>query len=202
MNSIGDQTGCNRQVFYSSTRWLWSMGVVGWLLFSVGLAVGEESSPWARLEADGLHDPKGGAIQDLQQPAEALAPLPRDVVGNNVRWVEALRTGAINPRTNILPDTKIQVLDLDLIYPNTGNYNFVRFPHKAHTEWLDCKNCHDKIFGTKYRSTPIAMSKILDGQQCGQCHGAVAFPLTECNRCHSVEAKTFEGKFGPQPVKP
>jgi hypothetical protein len=30
------------------------------------------------------------------------------------------------------------------------------------------------------------MQKILDGEQCGVCHGAVAFPLTECRRCHSV----------------
>lgn len=181
---------------------LLSVGL-GWvLLFSVSLAVGNETSSWVRLEADGLHDPKVGALQDLQQPGEALAPLPRDVVGNNVQWIEALRKGIITPRTNILPGTQIQVLDLDLIMPNTGNYNFVLFPHKAHTEWLDCSNCHDAIFAKKYRGTVISMTKILEGQQCGQCHGAVAFPLSECNRCHSVDVATFKGKFGPQPVKP
>jgi hypothetical protein len=25
------------------------------------------------------------------------------------------------------------------------------------------------------------------GEHCGRCHGAVAFPLTECTRCHSVQ---------------
>jgi hypothetical protein len=28
---------------------------------------------------------------------------------------------------------------------------------------------------------------VLSGEKCGLCHGAVAFPLTECNRCHSVQ---------------
>lgn len=178
------------------------IGLGCFLFISVGLANRGEANPWVRLEADGLHDPKVGALQDLQQPGEALAPLPKDVVGNNVRWIEALRQGVISPRTNILPGTQIQVLDLDLIFPNTGNYDFVRFPHKAHTEWLDCSNCHEAIFAKKYRGTAMSMSKILEGQQCGQCHGAVAFPLSECNRCHSVDVKTFSGKFGPQPVKP
>jgi hypothetical protein len=30
------------------------------------------------------------------------------------------------------------------------------------------------------------MLQILSGEKCGQCHGAVAFPLTECARCHRV----------------
>lgn len=202
MNGTRYKRSGNRWAVRHSTGWLWLLGMAAVLLGAVGAAVGGEGSLWARLEEDGLHDPSNPAIQELQQPAEALSPLPRDVVGNNVRWVEALRTGAIAPRTNILPETKIQVLDLDLIYPNTGNYPFVRFPHKAHTEWLDCKNCHDTLFTPKYRSTPISMGKILEGQKCGQCHGAVAFPLTECNRCHSVDPKTFAGQFGPQPVTP
>ncbi|MBF0160984.1 MAG: hypothetical protein HQL88_01725 [Magnetococcales bacterium] len=198
MNSADDNLYRNSPRAWSLLGRVWVLGLL--LLLSGAQVLAGEANPWVRLEADGLHDPKGGAIRDLQQPGEALAPLPRDVVGNMVRWVEALRTGVITPRTNILPDTKIQVLDLDIIYPNTGNYNFVRFPHKAHTEWLDCSNCHDAIFAKKYRGTTISMANILEGRQCGQCHGAVSFPLTECNRCHSVDSQNFAGKFGPQPV--
>ena len=36
------------------------------------------------------------------------------------------------------------------------------------------------------------MLLILAGEKCGLCHGAVAFPLTECLRCHSVQRGTPE----------
>lgn len=158
---------------------------------------------WKSLENDGLHDPTSPAVKNeiLQQPGDALSTLPPDSAGNFVNWIKALRDGDINPRTNLYPDTKIRTLDQDIIYPNTGNYNYVLFPHLPHTEWLDCVNCHEKHFKSKYRGTPITMEKILEGKYCGRCHGAVAFPLTECNRCHSVDPITFKGKVGPQPVK-
>ena len=38
-------------------------------------------------------------------------------------------------------------------------------------------------------STDDAPFKILQGEYCGQCHGAVAFPLTQCLRCHSVSRR-------------
>ena len=38
--------------------------------------------------------------------AEALSPLPADTAGNYVQWVEALDKGAIDPRTNIKPETE------------------------------------------------------------------------------------------------
>lgn len=142
------------------------------------------------LSKDGVHDPAGPAIHILQEPAEALSKLPPDVVGNNVRWVKALEQGLITPRANILPDTTIRVLDKDIIMPRTAEMPMVRFPHKQHTEWLDCSNCHEKLFKSKAgATTAVNMFQILQGEYCGLCHGAVAFPLTECKRCHSVERK-------------
>ena len=141
---------------------------------------------WVRLEADGIHDPTNPALQVLQQPAEALSLLPEDSVGNQVRWVRALAGGYIEPRTHLLPGIEIRVLDLDIILKGTGDAAWVRFPHRPHTEWLDCSNCHDKIFAAKTGATPITMFAILSGEYCGRCHGAVSFPLTECSRCHSV----------------
>ena len=141
---------------------------------------------WKPLEKDGIHDPSNAALGFLQQPAEALSVLPPDTAGNYVDWTRALREGYINPRTNIMPETKVNVLDQDIIMKNTGDLPFVRFPHKTHTEWLDCKNCHEAIFISKAGATPMNMLEILQGNYCGQCHGAVSFPLTECNRCHSV----------------
>lgn len=142
--------------------------------------------PWRPLVADNLHDPANPALKLLQEPAEALSVLAPSQEGNFVDWVAALRSGQIAPRTNIYPGTKIRVLDLDVLLTDTAAMPVVRFPHRPHTEWLDCSNCHDKIFVAKRGANPINMYRILQGEFCGQCHGAVSFPLTECRRCHSV----------------
>lgn len=150
---------------------------------------------WPRLRDDGLHDPKSPAIKLKQEPGEALGAIakkaPDPNLGNQVRWVKALESGAIEPRTNLWPDTQIRVLDQDIYLNIGGSQGVVRFPHKQHTMWLDCSNCHDTIFASVAGTTPISMLQILEGEQCGVCHGAVAFPLTECVRCHSVPQADF-----------
>jgi c(7)-type cytochrome triheme protein len=157
-------------------------------LVVAGIAYADGYRPkWKPLAEDGIHDPTSSVIGILQEPAEALSVLPPDIAGNQVLWVKALRDGYINPRTNLLPETKINVLDHDVIMKRTGEMPMVLFPHDRHTEWLDCTNCHDKIFQQKAGATPVNMMQILQGRYCGQCHGAVAFPLTECRRCHSVK---------------
>lgn len=147
--------------------------------------------PWAPFETDGLHDPESPAFNVLQRPAQALADFPRDVAGNHVNWVKALDNGNIEPRTNIYENTKVNVLDLDIYMDLRGSMPIVRFPHREHTLWLDCENCHEKIFKYKTGATKMSMLAILNGQFCGQCHGAVSFPLTECKRCHSVSHEEF-----------
>ncbi|MES9828189.1 MAG: cytochrome c3 family protein [Candidatus Thiodiazotropha sp.] len=165
-----------------------------WLLLSLLCHSAHSDAPaWKSITEDGIHDPANPALSLLQEPAEALSLLPNDSAGNQVRWVRALQEGYIEPRTNIYPDTKIEVLDLDIIMPRTGSAKYVRFPHRAHTEWLDCSNCHDAIFKAKAGATPVTMLQILSGEYCGRCHGAVAFPLTECDRCHSVSTATPPG---------
>ena len=67
-----------------------------------------------------------------------------------------------------------------------GSMPAVKFPHRQHTLWLDCSNCHNGLFKDKIGANKFSMVAILNGEQCGLCHGAVAFPLTECTRCHSV----------------
>jgi len=174
-------------------RWLRTLATV--LIAMSALAAAP--SPWVPLEKDGIHDPKGPAMGVLQQPAEALAALPRDSAGNLVRWVSALETGAISPRTNLLPETQVRVLETDLIVAKNGSMPAVKFPHRQHTLWLDCANCHDKLFKEKLGSTKFSMMAILNGEQCGLCHGAVAFPLTECNRCHSVPNESLRRSAPP-----
>lgn len=150
---------------------------------------------WSRLKDDGLHDPKSPAVRDKQEPADALSALAKQApdvgIGNQVRWVHALDQKLITPRTNLWPDTKIRVLDQDIYLDIGGSMGVVRFPHRPHTMWLDCSNCHDHVFKSEAGATEITMLQILEGEQCGICHGAVAFPLTECNRCHSVRQTDF-----------
>jgi len=158
---------------------------------AVGLALAAAAawaapSLWQRLEADGVHDPANPGLALLQQPGDALQALPRDTAGNLVRWVQAIDSGAINPRTKILPETVVRTLDQDIIISRNGSMPAVKFPHRQHTLWLDCANCHDELFKAKIGANKFSMLAILNGEQCGLCHGAVSFPLTECNRCHSV----------------
>lgn len=138
------------------------------------------------MRKDGIHDPRSPAIKLLQQPGDALSKLAPDTAGNQVRWVEALEKGQINPRDTLKPGTKVRVLDQDILMSLKGGMPIVRFPHRLHTLWLDCANCHEELFKSKTGATDVSMNLILQGEQCGVCHGAVAFPLTECNRCHSV----------------
>lgn len=147
---------------------------------------------WVPLAQDGIHDPKGPAVKIKQEPAEALSKLTPDTAGNQVRWVQALDKGEIKPLTNLYPETKVRTLDRDILLDLKGSMPIVRFPHRQHTEWLDCDNCHGELFGQEKLfeeqtgATKISMLRILEGEQCGQCHGAVSFPLTECKRCHSI----------------
>lgn len=150
------------------------------------------AAQWQPLSADSVHDPSAPTLDLLQSPEEALSVLPPDGSGNRVNWVDALRQEFINPRTNIFPETKIELLDLDIYFDQTATLGVVRFPHRAHTEWLDCANCHDQIFKKGRGVNEFGMYSILEGEFCGQCHGAVAFPLTECNRCHSVSRDEYE----------
>ena len=141
---------------------------------------------WAPLAKDGIHDPRNPGIKQLQEPRDALSVLPADTAGNQVLWVDALREGKINPRTNILPETKLRILETEIFMNRYGSVDAVRFPHREHTYWLDCSNCHEAGFKSKAGANRITMLKILEGEQCGLCHGAVAFPTTECKRCHNT----------------
>lgn len=171
-------------------RWI----ALGGLLCATAWAA---PSLWQRLQDDGVHDPAGPGLAELQQPAEALEPLPRDTAGNLVNWVRAIDSGAINPRTNLFPETQVRLREDDIIVSKFGSMPAVKFPHRQHTLWLDCANCHDTLFKPVAGANKFSMTAILNGEQCGLCHGAVAFPLTECNRCHSVPNASLRKKATP-----
>jgi len=120
---------------------------------------------------------------------EFAAKMPRTETGDTIDWGKALASGIINPQRSLsandppmqLPD----VLRKPLILGGHSSRSTVIFSHSSHVVWLDCANCHPDIFNIKKKGTEsFSMDKNLYGWFCGTCHMRVAFPMTDCNRCH------------------
>ncbi len=147
------------------------------------------SGPQARppgalfLSSDTIRPP----IEDILDPDSVVQLLPRDHAGN-IDWVTALRSGIIAPRPTIsgidLPSEVPRfAFGFDFFFPGPTPMFDAFFPHSAHTEWVDCQQCHARLF--RYRGTEIKMADVLQGKFCGECHGKIAFPpATACERCH------------------
>ncbi|MBC5764027.1 c(7)-type cytochrome triheme domain-containing protein [Ramlibacter albus] len=135
---------------------------------------------------DGIHDPGNDGTHALQPPLAAFNDLSRSNAGNRVDWVKSLRENRITPRADkVNAATQPMVMDLNIVREVKGSMPDVVYPHKQHTEWLDCSNCHPAIFKPQKGANQISMASILLGEACGTCHGKVAFPVSECRLCHS-----------------
>lgn len=145
--------------------------------------VGRRNPPPAE---DGIHDPANDGTHALLAPLAAYGNLPKSMAGNRVNWVDAIGQKKINPRWDRV-DAKAEpmVMDLNIVREVKGSMPDVVYPHKQHTEWLDCSNCHPAIFTPQKGANAISMAAILLGEKCGVCHGKVAFPVSECRLCHS-----------------
>lgn len=77
-------------------------------------------------------------------------------------------------------------------YSEDSGMRPVVFPHWFHRIRFRCKVCHADL-GFKFEAggNKIDMLKIIDGQFCGACHnGEVAWPVENCNLCHSGKPGT------------
>jgi c(7)-type cytochrome triheme protein len=115
---------------------------------------------------------------------------PKERFGNGIDWEKAEADGVIKPADYIegisikKPSLAIQK-DFNLNAKVEGMPDII-FSHKKHTVWNGCAVCHPEIFiGVKKGSTKYSMVEIFDGKFCGACHTTVAFPLMDCQRCHS-----------------
>ncbi|MFQ5563401.1 MAG: c(7)-type cytochrome triheme domain-containing protein [Parvularculaceae bacterium] len=150
------------------------------------------SAPNAPPARDGIHDPSNPGTGLLQWPSAAFDGLPKTSDGNKVDWVKALEQEKIAPRYKVDdPNAEPFLLDLVIIRQVKGSMPNVVYPHLQHTQWLDCSNCHDEIFTPQKGANQISMAGILLGRKCGVCHGKVAFPVSDCRRCHA-QPKTAE----------
>jgi c(7)-type cytochrome triheme protein len=153
---------------------------------------------------DGIHDPANDGTLALMAPLTAYGPLPKALSGNRINWVKALEEGKIKPRYDRLdPNAVPVVIDLNIVREVKGSMPDVVYPHKQHTEWLDCSNCHPAIFNPQKGSNAISMAAILLGEKCGVCHGKVAFPVSECRLCHSKKKdfRPAQAAAAPAPAK-
>lgn len=132
-----------------------------------------------------LYDRQGPAYPLLQSAADALKRFPFDRLGN-IDWVQALDQGLIAPRVSVSGAGAMKRRSDEIIMRNTREMPWVMFPHKQHTEWLDCSNCHPQPFQEKTGTNKITMDTIMRGEHCGMCHDRVAFSIFVCERCHSV----------------
>jgi len=77
-------------------------------------------------------------------------------------------------------------------YSDQAGVRPVIFPHWFHRLRFRCKVCHaDLGFEFKAGGNQVNMLKIIDGQFCGACHnGDIAWPVDNCNLCHSAKPGT------------
>jgi c(7)-type cytochrome triheme protein len=161
--------------------------LVGFLLF---LVLYISTYPPLNLMAQSTSDqatlPEEGDEEETntQEPI-AFNYLPKTELGY-IDWVAAIKQGIITPKESLDPNYHpMPPIDFNVRFEFEAPKNNVLFPHLPHTLWLDCRNCHPAIFRMQAGTNPITMEKILRGEFCGRCHGVVAFPISDCDRCHS-----------------
>ncbi len=116
--------------------------------------------------------------------------LPRKSAGSLVDWEDAEARGLIKP-LDLLPGVSIErppltaQKDFTILSRSTWMSDII-FSHKKHAQWNGCEVCHPDIFPSVKKGTvKYSMLQVSSGQYCGVCHGRVAFPLIDCQRCHT-----------------
>lgn len=141
-------------------------------------------APCERCHSRGLKVPR------LYDFATFTAKLPRQRFGNGVAWETAEEQGLIAPQ-NHLEGVSIRRRPIAMpkdfrLTPKVDGMPQIIFSHDKHTAWNGCELCHPEIFiGVKKGATTYSMIENFDGKYCGACHKSVAFPLSDCQRCHS-----------------
>ncbi|HZZ85241.1 MAG TPA: c(7)-type cytochrome triheme domain-containing protein [Anaeromyxobacteraceae bacterium] len=121
---------------------------------------------------------------------EVTRGLPKGRFGNGVDWEKAEEEHLIHPSDQLegvsIPRTSFSAQRDFALSPKLAGLPEIIFSHKKHTVWNGCELCHPEIFvGVKRGATKYSMVEIFEGRYCGACHLTVAFPLLDCQRCHT-----------------
>jgi c(7)-type cytochrome triheme protein len=150
--------------------------------------VTDRTQPDASRNCDRCHS-LGKTVPREMDFAKATAELPRGRFGNGVDWAQAEAQGKLK-LTDTLPQVSVQRKPLQI----PADYNIeakittlpeIVFSHQKHAVWNGCELCHPDVFAVKRGSTRYTMADIFARRYCGLCHGTVAFPSTDCQRCHT-----------------
>jgi len=116
--------------------------------------------------------------------------LPKERFGNGINWEKAEHDKLISPidfieGVSIKRKPLTAQKDFD-VAPTIEGMPDIIFSHQKHTVWSGCELCHPEIF-PKVKRTQIkfTMNENFEGKYCGVCHLNVAFPMMDCQRCHS-----------------
>ncbi len=115
--------------------------------------------------------------------------MPRERFGNGIDWQVAEEKGKIKPIDYLegisIKGDGIKKPEAFELKPTAENMPKIVFSHEKHNKWSGCELCHPEIFAPSKGSEPYSMEKIFEGRYCGVCHGPVAFPNFDCQRCHT-----------------
>jgi c(7)-type cytochrome triheme protein len=157
---------------------------------------GNTAFAWEETLADGTKvkhcdtcHSKGKKITLKNNFRDLRRKLPRERFGNGIDWM-ASEDRKLIKLADYLEGVSIKrpklkdPEELELTAKEAGMPNII-FSHKKHAIWSGCELCHPDIFGVKKGATVYSMQDIFNGLYCGACHGRVAFPNNDCQRCHT-----------------
>ena len=133
---------------------------------------------------------KGELVKREYDFSAFIEKFPKERFGNGVDWEKAEETGLIRPIDSIegisVKRSPLATQKDFAIAAKVETMPEIIFSHKKHTVWNGCELCHPEIFASiKKGATKYSMTEIFEGKFCGACHVTVAFPTTDCQRCHS-----------------
>jgi len=116
--------------------------------------------------------------------------LPKERFGNGINWEKAEEDGHLKLIDFIegisIKRVAMKIQPDFILNSKVAGMPAIVFSHKKHTVWNGCEVCHPEIFvGVKKGATKYSMVEIFEGRFCGVCHTKVAFPMTDCQRCHT-----------------
>ena len=116
------------------------------------------------------------------------AKFPKSFYG--VNWEAAETSGVIKPVDFVEGlSAKTAKMENRKDFSIEAGYSWVHpivFSHEKHSVWNGCELCHPEIFPAGKKGTiRHSMFSNIEGRYCGACHGKVAFPLNNCQRCHA-----------------
>jgi c(7)-type cytochrome triheme protein len=123
--------------------------------------------------------------------ADFTGKFPKQRFGNGIDWIAAEAAGQlklIDRLDGISSKGKPFVSPADAtISARAYGMPDIIFSHDKHGVWNGCALCHPDLFPSvkKEAKQAYSMNENFDGKYCGACHGKVAFPMIDCEHCHS-----------------